>query len=130
MKSIIYILTIFSLLLVSCEDKGNDNLMKEETIFNKKKEFRIIDGACGTVHYISRLGNNFDTALETLSKKHSDNFFKDYTIHKDTLNVDFEYDKRVFVAIIFKKTNGKHSMSKSDVLDSNGNYFRINWCKD
>jgi len=112
--------------------------IREEVLFEKIKTFQIKDGPCGKINYINRIGYNFNSALDSLLKftllpnsSCPNNPCQDYKIQHDTIIVDFNYDKRFFIAIVFKDINNrKQLMSISEVLDSKGNYFRINWCED
>ena len=54
-----------------------------------------------------------------------------YYIDKDTISVDFKYDDRLFISHGFRRLkDNQYIFSIVDVIDSNGNYFIINWCDD
>ena len=105
---------------------------QEESIFNDNKTFNIIYGACGSIMYDSRFGNDFDSALDSLIK-HNELFIggREYYIEKEMMTIDFNYDDRTFYSIGFiDNVQNFHIFALTDVLDSNGNYFVILWCED
>jgi hypothetical protein len=114
----------------------NENDLQEEAIFNENKIFSIIHGACGSIMYQSRIGNNFDSALDSLIKRREPAIFantwvEEYYTEKKIMTIDFNYDGRAFYSIGFMdKSQGFHIFSLTDVIDSEGNYFAILWCED
>ena len=110
----------------------DDAKIQEESIFNENKTFKIIHGACGSIMYDSRFGNDFDSALDSLIK-HNELFIggREYYIEKEKMTIDFNYDNRDFYSISFiDKVQNFHIFSLSDVIDNNGNHFFILWCED
>jgi hypothetical protein len=83
-----------------CPDE-NDSDIQEESIFNENKTFKIIHGACGSIMYIERIGNDFDSALDSLIKRRepiisTNTWVEEYYIEKETMTIDFNYDDRTF----------------------------------
>ena len=109
---------IFSMLLatlfVAC-DKNPENSPDLTKI-------RIKERPCETLEYVEKIGNDFETALDSLRKLKSISS----EIVKEPLEVLFDYDKRQFFGIIY----GDCGMY-SDVLDTKGNYYLRTWyCPD
>jgi hypothetical protein len=127
----------------SCE-KENSDIEKEitqynsEAIFDTIKEFKIIKGYCGSINYIGKIGIDCKTAEDSLFKTITlpnsgcpNNPCQEFHIYKDTIIVDFKFDNRTFIAIVFKDIQDKMQiMAPSEVLDERGNHYRINWCQD
>lgn len=129
MKQILFSI-LFVTLFFACDENS------EESMFYENKTFPIIHGACGSIMYQGRIGNNFDSALDSLIKRrepmiYANTWVKEYYIEKETMTIDFNYDNRMFYSIGFiDKVQKIHIFSLSDVIDSNGNYFTILWCED
>ncbi len=142
MKTVILNILMLFVVAASCSEESpapdEKNLIEKESIFETVDKFDIIKGPCGKIEYIDRIGNNFDSALDSLLKivvpivtNCPDINCSDYTIEKDTIEVDFSHDNRMFISIAFKdKDNYMHISSINDVLDINGNYFNVMWCDD
>jgi serpin B len=79
---------------------------------------RIKEDPGETLEYIGKIGNDFDTALDSLKT------LKNITseIIKEPLAVIFDYDDRLFFGIIY----GDCGMY-SDVIDTKGNYYLRTW---
>jgi hypothetical protein len=125
-KIILYFCILF---ICNACDKSTNSAFPEEHIFKRTKQFKIIRGGCGTIRYVNRIGYDFDSALYMLIK---DCPFPvgSYHIQKDTMTIDFHYDDRLFISILYMDTNNYMPLvSLSDVIDTKGNYFRI-ICKD
>ncbi len=81
-------------------------------------QIRIKENPAETLEYVGRIGNDFDTALDSLRQlKHIP-----LEIHKAPLEVLFDYDDRLFFGIAY----GDCAMY-SDVLDTKGNYYLRSW---
>jgi len=127
----IFFCFLLSLFFTSCKKTFTD----DETLFKKHKTFKIIDGACGSIKYQGKIGNNFDSALDSLIKLREPFIYgnprvEEYYIEKEIMTIDFKYDDRVFFSIGFTDSRGLHIFSLTDVIDSKGSYFVIRWCKD
>ena len=86
-----------------CPDE-NDTDMQEESIFKENKTFKIIHGACGTIMYQGRIGNDFDSALDLLIKLREPTIFantwvEEYYTEKEVMTIEFNYDDRTFYSI-------------------------------
>ena len=81
-------------------------------------QIRIKDRPGETLEYIGKIGDDFDTALDSLR------ILKNISseIEKEPLEVIFDYDNRLFFGIIY----GDCAMY-SDVLDTKGNYYLRTW---
>ncbi|MDR1226366.1 MAG: hypothetical protein LBK47_05635 [Prevotellaceae bacterium] len=114
----------------------NENDIQEEVIFDENKRFTIYPTpGCATIAYESRIGNNFNSALDSLKKIYKqtlDTYGEDgYYVEKENINVDFSYDDRDFFLLTFiDKANIYNYLITSVVIDEKGNYFYANWCED
>ena len=81
-------------------------------------QIRIKENPAETLEYVGRIGNDFDTALDSL-RQHKRISSE---IHKEPLEVLFDYDDRLFFGIAY----GDCAMY-SDVLDTKGNYYLRSW---
>lgn len=108
----------------------DENGMEEESIFKDFRTFTIIDD-CGTINYAARIGLDFDSALDSLIKyRYIDLEGKEYEIKKDTMNIYFDFDDRVFISLWFWEKDGLPFLQLIDVLDTKGNYYLIDACDD
>lgn len=117
---------------VYCHNENNNTIIEEETIFENNKKFKIIHGACGSIMYLERIGNDFDSALDSLIKLREPSIQgKEYYIETEKMTIDFNHDDRVFYSVCFKnKVTNLILFGLTDVIDSNGNWFGILWCED
>lgn len=109
--------------------------IQEESLFNENKTFTIGNGT-SYILYQGRIGNDFDSALDSLIKKFEP-IMKNLTteghysgegfnINKEKMNVNFSYDSREFILLTFiDKANLYRYLFTGDVIDENGNYFRL-----
>jgi hypothetical protein len=122
-----------------CSEEDNVNI-QEEQIYNENKTFTINTGS-GTIVYQSRIGNDFDSALDSLIKRYepilntlaTEGHYsgEGFNIDKKKIDVDFSYDDRSFVLLTFSdKANIYQNLFTGDVIDERGNYFRFIWPKD
>ncbi len=128
------------IVLTSCNEsmfENNENLkFSEDPILKKNQIFKITKGPCGDIRYESKIGQDYELALDSLVKHrmsilNAETNGEGYYIDKDTISVDFKYDDRLFIAHGFRRVkDNQYIFSISDVIDSNGNYFIINWCED
>jgi len=107
----------------------NNNTIVEETIFANKRFFSTKGGCEATgyksIMYEGRIGNDFDSALDSLIKLEKQYNFD--SIGK-IIAIDFEYDDRLFYLInfIFRPS----ITVPFYVIDSRGNYFYVGFCDD
>ena len=115
----------------------DENDIQEESIFVENKRFTINHG-CAAIVYESRIGSNFDAALDSLKivyKQTLDRYGKDgyYVEKEDMVNVDFSYDDRIFFLLTFiDKENSANLLITNVVIDERGCYFYLDMglCKD
>lgn len=81
-------------------------------------QIRIKDNPDEILEYVGRIGEDFDTALDSLRKLKNINS----DITKEPLEVIFDFDDRQFFGIVY----GDCAMY-SDVLDTFGNYYLRSW---
>jgi hypothetical protein len=104
---------------------------KEETWKSNPDNLHIIHGPCGELVFKGKIGNDFAIALDSLLKSNEWFLPQNYCVEKDTITVDFNDDNRLFISIAYKDANCElHIASISDVLDTQGNYYRVRWCED
>ena len=123
-----FLITIFLIMAVIFSACSKD----EYSIFinGKKSKYE-------SIVYQSKIGEDLGTALDSLVKlrTHLING-KDYYIKKENLTVDFRTDNRLFYLIHFIDANFPYGDSYEvvlflpDVLDSQGNHYRIKHRKD
>ncbi|MBO7045906.1 MAG: hypothetical protein J6W38_06080 [Prevotella sp.] len=141
MKKIVFTI-LFATLFVACD--SDDNLvispnveMQEEQIFNENKTFT----GSATIVYQSRIGYDFDSALDSLIRRYepilntatTEGHYsgEGFIIDKQKINVDFSYDNRAFFLLtISDKANIYQVLFTGDVIDEKGNYFRAIWPDD
>ena len=110
MKRILFSI-LLATILVAC-----DNNLPDLT------KIRIKERPCEVLEYVGNIGNNFDTALDSL--RILKNIYSE--IIKVPLEVLFEYDNRQFFGIIYDDCG-----MYTDVLDTKGNYYLRSWyCPD
>ena len=142
MKQIVFTI-LFATLFVACDSDDNPvispNLdMQEEPIFNENKTFKC-DG--GSIAYLSRIGYDFDSALDSLIRRYEPTLEtaaieghysgEGLNIDKKRINVDFSYDNRAFLLLtITDKANIYQCLFTSDMIDEKGNYYFVNWPED
>ena len=114
--------------------------IQEEFIFNENKTFTI-DNGCSTLIYQSRIGNCFDSALDSLIKRYeplmntleTEGHYsgEGFNIEKEKINVNFSFDTRAFFLLTFiDKANINNHLFTGDVIDEKGNYYRLIECED
>ncbi len=114
--------------------------LQEEMLFSENKSF-LIDGGCAAINYKSRLGVDFDSALDSLIKIYeplmsileTEGHYsgEGFNIEKEKINVDFSYDTRAFILLTFiDKANIYNYLFTGDVIDEKGNYYRLIECVD
>ena len=141
MRKIVFII-LFATLFVACDKIGHEDnpitptqIIQEEPFFNENKTFTI---GGGTIVYQSRIGNDFDSALDSLIREREPLLTgqpsysgQGYNIDKKKINVDFRYDSREFILLTFiDKANIYNLLCTGDVIDERGNYFRVIWGED
>lgn len=120
--------------------KENNVSIQEEPLFNENKTFTIKNGSA-TIVYQSRIGHDFDSALDSLVRRYEpllETLAKEghysgegLNIDKKKINVDFSYDNRAFLLLtITDKANIYQCLFTSDVIDEKGNYYFVNWSED
>lgn len=142
MKKIVFTI-LFATLFVACDSDDNSvtypNLdIQEESLFNENKIFKSYGGS---IVYQSRIGYDFDSALDSLIRRYEpilktlaiEGHYsgEGFIIDKQKINVDFSYDNRAFFLLtISDKANIYQVLFTGDVIDERGNYFRVWWKKD
>ena len=109
-----------------------DQDIPEEPIFNENKTFTIHNRG-ETLLYQKRIGNDFDSALDSLIREREPLLTgqyaysgQGYNIYKKKINVDFSYDNRKFVHLTFiGKGNIYQILCTGDVIDEKGNFYRL-----
>jgi hypothetical protein len=88
-------------------------------------EYKIISGPGWKIQLVDKIGNDFNSALDSLMILHQQ-FLNgnQYYVEVDTLKIDFDSDKREFMNIVFKDAWNNRSFL-SDVIDSYGYIYRI-----
>jgi hypothetical protein len=143
MRKIVFII-LFATLFVACDKIGHEDnpitptqIIQEEPFFNENKTFTVDKG--GTkITYICRIGNDFDSALDSLIREREPLLTgqpsysgQGYNIDKKKINVDFSYDSREFILLTFiDKANIYNWLCTGDVIDEKGNFFRFIWPED
>lgn len=141
MRKIVFII-LFATLFVACDKIGHEDnpitptqIIQEEPFFNENKTFTVDKG--GTkITYICRIGNDFDSALDSLIRRYEPILNtavielhysgEGLIIDKQKINVDFSYDNRSFVLLtISDKANIYRVLFTSDVIDEKGNYYTL-----
>ena len=127
--------TIFT----SCSNDDNPEtlpdltqIIQEEPFFNDNKTFRVKGAA--TITYICRIGNDFESALDSLIRERELLLTgqpaysgQGYNIDKEKINVDFSYDSREFILLTFiDKANIYNVLISDVVIDEKGNFFGYN----
>jgi hypothetical protein len=118
----------------------NDADIQEESIFDENKTYTI-DHGCATITYQSRIGNDFNSALDSLIRKYepvlnvlaNEGHYSGggYNVDKEKINVVFNYDNREFKLLTFTdKANIYRILFSGDVIDERGNYFTHKACED
>lgn len=127
----------YYLRLWHCSEENNESI-QEEQIFSENKTFTS-DG--GSITYQSRIGYDFDSALDSLLRRYEpilntaaiEGHYsgEGLIIDKQKINVDFRYDNRAFVLLtISDKANIYRVLFTSDIIDEKGNYYRVNLPED
>ena len=146
MRKIVFTI-LFASLLVACDNNTSDDnpiissnstpIMQEEQIFNENKTFT----GSATIVYQSRIGYNFDSALDSLIRRYgpilktlaTEGHYsgEGLNIDEKKINVDFSYDNRAFFLLtISDKANIYQCLFTGDVIDEKGNYFKVIWRED
>ena len=129
---------LFVIFFVTC-DKNSENPILENEL--DLTEIRIKERPCETLEYIEKIGYDFDTALDSLTKKYepilnvlaTEGHYsgEGYNIDKEKINVDFSYDNREFRLLTFTdKANIYRILFSGDVIDEKGNHFKHTACED
>lgn len=137
-------LFLFATLLMACSDNSvideDVPTMQEESFLIESKTFSLGKGNA-KIMYQSKIGYNFDSALDSLIRKYEPVLNKlaaeghysgtGITINKETINVNFNYDSRTFLLLTFiDKLNIFSILFTGDVIDERGNYYRLIECED
>jgi len=102
--------------------------------------YTVDKNPCGCVLFQNKIGNDFDSALDSLKKQYESKFIeleangyysgKGYFIEKEKINVDFTEDDRTFFYVMFIDSviidghlTNRH-LNRFDVLDEKGNYYK------
>ena len=98
------------------------------------KGYSVDQNPCGCVILKGKIGNDFDTALDSLKRYYEPKFNvleteghysgKGYFVRKEKLNVDFVDDDRDFFWLTFiDSVNIYRYIATWDVIDEKGNYY-------
>ena len=124
MKQIIFLI-VFAVLFASCDKPCSCS-----------GEYTVDQHPCICIKFQGKIGNDFDSALDSLKKLHEPFFNtlateghysgKGYYIEKEKLNVDFKDDDRAFFLLNYvdSVSNRFISIHYRDVLDEKGNYYQ------
>jgi len=115
---LLYPLTVLVFTLANCDNAANNN---GEDLFVDEHDLTNItvkEKPCEKLGYIGKIGNDFDSALDSLIKVKNISS----EIFKDPLETLFDFDDREFYGIMY----GDCGMY-SDVLDTKGNYYSRSW---
>ena len=127
---------LFLTLFFNCDKnhKINESNLEKDEIF-------YIDGGCAKIIYQSKIGADFNSALDSLINKYEpflnvlaiEGHYsgEGYDIKKEKINVDFIYDNRDFFFLTFTdNANIYLVLFAVDVIDENGNHFNYISCPD
>lgn len=93
--------------------------------------YAIIEGACGDIILESQPYNNLNASIKWLENKHKALLPQNHKVKKQVFKIDFNKDDRTFYGISFVNQQGAHeTLGLSHVIDTRGNVYNINWCKD
>ena len=121
-------------LIVACRENTENADNHEELIYT-------IDHGCASIKYQSRIGNDFNTALDSLMKRYDSMLDilaaeghysgKGYNIDQEKVNVDFNYDNRSFELLtITDIANVYNILFTNDIIDDKGNHYFLIPCED
>ena len=134
-------------MFTSCSNDDNPvtppdltQIIQEEPFFNENKTLTLYN-SWATITYQCRIGNDFDSALDSLIRKYEPYLTtlateghysgQGLNIDKKKIDVDFSYDSREFILLTFiDKANNYNYLITGNVIDEKGNYFRIHWPED
>ena len=137
MKYLFVSITIL-FLIFGCK-KGE--ITNNENIVNQT-QYKITNGACGSVIYQEKIGINFETAYNVLEKQKTEEFSKYcpdapcYEIELDYYKIDVVDENNItpseqFYAIqVLDKSTKMLVHSVSEVITDRGNLYKISWCPD
>jgi hypothetical protein len=120
---------ITSILLTNCEKSTDQDSV----------EYKILSGACGTISLVNKIGYDFNSALDSLVTIREPFLMGgcpetpcyNYYIDIDTLGIEYDSDNREFIGVIFRNiANDLSIFTMTDVIDTYGYYYKINWCDD
>ncbi len=102
---------------------------------NSEKTYKVTEGICGSIAYNSKIGDDLNSALDSLTKLSEPLLegmtVEEYYIEQEAILVEYIYDDRKFYAISYKRRiDNIHVFATSSVIDSKGCYYNIIWCKD
>jgi hypothetical protein len=137
MKKIVFY-SLFAALLLAC-DKDSETLAdttQNTEISAYLTQIRIKERPNEMLQYVGEIGNDFDSALDSLIRKYEpilNTLAKEghysgegYNINKEKINVEFSYDSREFILLTFTdKVNVYQILFSGDVIDEKGNYYRL-----
>ena len=106
------------------------------------KEYKITQGACGSVVYREALAANFEAAFDSLQTMKAQEYSK-YCPAAPCYEIALEYyeigvldedsvtpSEQFFAIRVLDKKTQMQVQSVSDVITSNGNLYAIHWCPD
>jgi len=110
MKRIVFYM-LLATLFVACDNKSE--------ITPDLTSLKIKDDPCETLEYLAKIGNDFDSALDSLKKLKS---IPPEEIRIGSLEVVFDYDTRQFHSVEYGDCG-----LYSDVLDTKGHHYLRSW---
>ena len=123
MKALRFILLFGLAVLFSCESTDDDA--------NGVTDNGTYKCDVGYITLRARIGEDLDSALDSLLKVKTVLSDTPYVVVPEALNVEYIADDRCFYTITFKREeNGANLQSPSDVLDTKGNWYLLSWLED
>ena len=130
-------IVVYFTFFIACDKSPKD----DECNLEKHKTFTIDNSKCTKISYQSKIGNDFNSALDSLIKRYepilsvraTEGHYsgEGYDIEKRKINVDFSCDDREFTFLTFKdKANIYRILFAGDVIDEEGNHFNHISCPD
>ncbi len=121
MKQLLFSI-LFVILFIACDNNSEYPAIEEPVDLT---ELKIKGRPCETLEYVGKIGNDFNSALESLRSLKN----IPLSILIDTLEVLFDHDDREFYGIVYLSI--AMFPSQSMVLDTKGNYYWIKYhCPD
>lgn len=134
MRSLLFMLCVT--VFITCNNDGDSSTnMCGESIFDDNKEFTVNGYGCLAIYYHDRIGDDFNSALDELSRMYEQvNFYfsnvtiEKYETEKKQIDVNFTCDNREFTLVTFNVYSTAwqyvdYLPVAGGVIDENGNYY-------